>query len=95
MGTVIVKLFPLNTNALVTNISSIGDIANAGSYTYSNSNKAPNEWQIVLFKNANNIYMALKIIDVENDASNQSNLTGMVTFDYVILTDGSSSFANY
>ncbi|MEI7919082.1 MAG: hypothetical protein WCH65_02460 [bacterium] len=58
---------PLKGNALVAaNITAIKDIIDASQYTYSDDNKAPTEGQIVLFKNANNIYMALKIIDIAN-----------------------------
>ena len=80
--------------ALANDILNINDIVDATKFTYKTDYQAPNKGQIIIYKNMNNFYMALKIIDIQNNSNDKNNIKWTVVFDYVIQKDGTSSFAN-
>lgn len=77
--------------ALATGANDIHDIRDAARFDYSSRTRQPREGQILLLKNVHELYAALKIRDVKS--AGHTDAVDEVTFDYVILEDGSRNFA--
>src|ERR1700687_5335136 len=67
-------------------------VKDAARFDYSSRDRIPKEGQVAILRNAHGLYAALKIRDVKNafhgDAFNE------VTFEYLILDDGSRDFSD-
>ncbi len=77
--------------AIATGALRISDIRDAARFDYSSRHRKPQEGQILLVKNARGLYAALKIRDIKS--AGHSDSVDEVTFDYVILEDGSRNFS--
>ncbi len=78
--------------ALAADAAEISDIRDAARFDYTSRTRTPRERQVVLLRNSNSLYAALKIIDVK--AVGHGDAVDEVTFDYVILNDGTRDFSN-
>lgn len=78
------------TIALAKGITEIKQIKNGGDYDGSSFARSPNEGQIIILKNKNNIFAAIKVIDVKYDGRGDDRYE--LTFEYVINPDGTADF---
>jgi hypothetical protein len=76
--------------AYATSITDIKD-ASRPEDAFTSRAQTPKEGQIVILRNTQSLYAALKILDVK--ASGHGDNVDEVTFDYVILEDGSRDFS--
>jgi len=78
--------------AKVKDVQNIENIADATVYDFEPRSRTIDEGQIVVLKNVNGYFAALKVIDVkyEDRGDNQDELT----FEYAIQVDGSADFSN-
>ena len=76
--------------ALAKGASEISGVRDATAYDFSSRTRTPDVGQIVVWRNVNGLYAATKIVDVKYDGQNGDH--DELTFDYVILTDGSIDF---
>lgn len=77
--------------ALAKTPSEISLITDVSGYDYSSRVRAPKLGQIVIWRNVNGLYAATKIIDIKCD--DRSSHHDELTFEYVILPDGSGDFS--
>lgn len=77
--------------ALATGATRTEDIRDAARFDYSSRDRSPSEGEILLLRNVQGLYAALKIRDVK--AIGYGDTVDQVTFDYVILVDGSRDFS--
>lgn len=77
--------------ALAKGVTNIEDIVDAGIFDYTSRCRTIDEGGVLLLKNTNNIYAAIKIIDVKDDS--RSDNKDELTFEYIIQSDGSASFS--
>jgi len=82
----------ISTIALVKDESNIRLIANADNYDTSSRTRTPNINQIIILKNINGFYAAIKIIEIKDDTRGAIN--DEVKFEYLIQVNGSSNFTN-
>lgn len=82
----------VETIALAKGITNIKDVEDASIFDDSSHSRTPDEGQIIILKNKNNIYAALKIIDVKYDGREDDR--DELTFEYVIQSDGTANFKN-
>jgi hypothetical protein len=82
----------IDSIALAKGVSEIIEIKDASIFDYSSRCRSPNEGQVVIFKNTNGIYSAVKIIDIKDDSRHDDK--DEITFEYIIQPDGSSNFSN-
>ena len=78
------------TVALVTDRQQINEIGDAQIYDGSSRTRNPNVGQIVVLKNANGFFAAIKIIRIKDNT--RGSQFDELTFDYVIQTNGTPSF---
>lgn len=76
--------------ALARGATEIARIRDATAYDFSSRVRTPDVGQTIIWRNVNGLYAATKIIDVKCDGRNSDH--DELTFDYVILTDGSVNF---
>ena len=79
------------TVAVVKNTEEIRGIADARVYDGSSRIRRPKVGQIAVLKNRNGFFAAVKIIDIKDDTRGDD--VDELTFDYVIETKGTPSFA--
>lgn len=84
----------VETIALVTDIKNITDISDATIYDTSSGVRTADEREILIVKNINGCYAAIKVIDVKYRGRG-SDTKDELTFEYVILSDKSSDFTKY
>ncbi len=77
--------------ALAVGASEISEVRDAARFDYSSRSRSPREGQILLLRNVHGLYAALKIRDVKS--AGHSDSVDEITFDYVILDDGSRNFS--
>jgi len=78
--------------ALAKEIENINQIKGVETLDFSSRCRPVKEGQILILKNVNNIYAAIKVIDIKDESRNDSK--DELTFEYLILTDGSSDFSS-
>jgi|GEM_PF-791894 len=76
--------------ALVTNTTTLGDIVDASKYDDSSRARTVNENEILLLKNINGCYAAIKVLNVI--ARDSKSPKHEITFEYIIQEDKTSSF---
>lgn len=80
----------IDSLALAKGVSEMNDIKDASTYDYSSRTRTPRENQVVIFKNKNGIYAALKINEIEDDTRGAEN--DLLSFEYRINEIGETSF---
>lgn len=83
----------VETIALAKGIKEIGDVEDISLFDESSHARTPDEGQIIILKNKNDIYAAIKVVDIKYDGRDGDERDGL-TFEYVIQTDGTSNFKN-
>jgi hypothetical protein len=81
----------VQTIALAKGVINIEDIKDASIFDNSSHSRSPDEGQIIVLKNENNIYAAIKIIDVKYDGRGDDRYE--LTFEYIIQTNGTVDFS--
>ena len=81
----------VKTIALAKGVTNISDIEDASVFDDSSHSRSPDEGQIIILKNKNDIYAAIKIIDVKYDGRGEDDKYEL-TFEYVIQTNGTANF---
>ena len=82
----------VETIALAKGLQNISDIEDGARFDDSSHARAPDEGQIIILKNKNGIYAAVKILDVKYDGRGDER--DELTFEYVIQTNGTANFKN-
>ncbi len=77
--------------ALAKGIADIEMVVDASIFDYTSRCRTINEGGILLLKNTNNIFAAIKVIDIQDDS--RSDDKDELTFEYYIQSDGSVSFS--
>jgi hypothetical protein len=77
--------------ALAKGSSEIKDIVDATAYDFSSRHRTPEVGQIVIWRNVNGIYAATKILAIKDDTRGADH--DEVTFDFLILPDGTTDFS--
>lgn len=80
----------IKTVALAKGVVEINKIADASRYDDSSRYRKPMINQILIVKNINNYYAAVKILDLKDDSRESDN--DEITFEYVIQTDKTADF---
>ncbi|MDO8590730.1 MAG: hypothetical protein Q7R65_01990 [bacterium] len=80
----------VETIALAKGVADIGDLKDASIFDDSSHSRTPDEGQIIVLKNKNNIYAAIKVMDVKYDGRGDDK--DQLTFEYIIQSDGTPSF---
>ncbi|HCC04923.1 TPA: hypothetical protein DEP58_01290 [Patescibacteria group bacterium] len=83
----------IDSVALAKNISRFEDIKEGKSLDYSSRVRTVDVGEIVIFKNKNGFYVAIKVIDVKDDSRADHN--DEITFEYVIQPDKSANFSKF
>lgn len=81
----------INAIAIADGVKNIKEIKDAARFDYSSRVRQPQRGQILLLKNRDGYYAALKIISVKSAGHNDG--VDEVRFDYVILSDGGRDFS--
>lgn len=81
----------VDTIALAIDVKNITDISDASIYDTSSGVRTADEDEIIILKNINGCYAAIKILDVKYRGRG-SDTKDELTFEYVILSDKSSDF---
>ena len=81
----------IDSLALAKGVSEISEIKDATIFDYTSRCRSPLEGQIVIFKNTNGIYVAIKVLDIKDDSRTDDR--DEITFEYVIQSDGSLDFS--
>lgn len=82
----------VETIALAIDSKEITDISDATIFDTSSSVRTPNEGEIIILKNINGCYAAIKIIDVKYRGRG-SDKKDELSFEYVILSDKGTNFS--
>ena len=82
----------INGVAVVKQSRIINEVSHAESLDYSSRVRTPQTGQIVVFRNRNGFYAALKILEIRDDTRGADR--DLLRFQYAIQADGSDSFAN-
>jgi hypothetical protein len=77
--------------ALAKGASEIRNVIDATAYDFSSRYRTPEIGQIVIWRNVNGIYAATKILRIKDDTRSAHH--DEITFDFVILPDGSADFS--
>lgn len=77
--------------ALAKGVTNITDIVDVAAYNYSSRARSVREGQIVIFKNRNGAYAAVKVVDVGDDTRGAES--DSLTFEYQIAEIGMTNFA--
>lgn len=80
----------IHTVAIVKDKQEIGEIDDARTYDSSSRVRCPRVGQIVVIRNKNGFFAAIKVISIKDDT--RGSQFDEITFDYVIQTNGSPSF---
>lgn len=83
----------IDSVALAKNISRFEDIKKGNIFDYSSRVRTVDEGEIVIFKNKNGFYVAIKVIDIKDDSRADHN--DEITFEYVIQPDKSANFSKF
>ena len=78
--------------AIASNKYSIEDIKDASIYDMSSRTRTPQKWEIIILKNKNWNYCALKILDIKDRTRSDKN--DEVTFKYLINSEWYKDFRN-
>lgn len=81
----------IDSLALAKGVSEISEIKDITIFDYTSRCRSPHTGQIVIFKNTNGIYLAIKILDIKDDSRTDDR--DEVTFEYIIQSDGSIDFS--
>lgn len=79
------------TIALAKGISEIDQIQNGEAFDSTSHSRSPDEGQIIILKNKNNIFAAIKVIDVKYDGRGDDVYE--LTFEYFIQPNGTADFS--
>lgn len=82
----------IDSIALAKGFNEIIEIKDANMFDYSSRCRSPQKGQIIIFKNKNGIYSAIKVIDIKDDSRHDEK--DEIIFEYVIQPDGSPNFSN-
>jgi len=82
----------IHSLALAKGANKITEIDDASKLDYSSRVRTADENQIVIWKNANGLYAATKVLGVKDDTRGDDR--DELTFEYEILPDGSTNFSN-
>lgn len=77
--------------ALAKGASEIRDVIDTTVYDFSSRHRSPEIGQIVIWRNVNGIYAATKILGIKDDTRGADR--DELTFEFVILPDGSTDFS--
>lgn len=77
--------------ALAKGFNHINEITDASVFDNSSRSRTPDEGQIIILRNKNNIFAAIKIIDVKEERKDNFD---EITFEYVIQTNGTGDFSS-
>ena len=77
--------------ALVPRGATLADITDASALDFTSRMRTPEEGRFVVLQNTNGFYAALEIVDVKDDTRHDPS--DELTFQYWILTDGSTDFS--
>lgn len=80
----------INAIALAKGITNISEITDATIFDDSSRARDVNEGQILILRNVNGIYAAIKVLDIKEERKDQMD---EITFEYVIQTNGTANFA--
>jgi hypothetical protein len=69
----------------------ISDVTDATVYDFSSRDRSPDLGQIVVWRNVNGLYAATKIVAISDDKRGAAH--DQLTFEFVILPDGSTNFS--
>lgn len=78
--------------AIATGMAEIGEISDATLFDYTSRTRRPSIGQILVLKNTHGFYAAIKILAVSDNTRGADK--DEMSFEYVIQTDGSSSFTS-
>lgn len=81
----------IDSIALVKDCGEISEISNAERYDYTSRCRTVNEGQILLIKNKNGFFAAIKVLDIKDDSRDDE--IDELTFEYYIQTNGTKSFS--
>ena len=81
----------INGVAIDRKASEIHEVGNANALDYTSRVRTPNTGQIVVLRNENGLYAALKILSIKDDTRGDD--ADELQFIYAIQTDGSDSFS--
>lgn len=81
----------INKLAIAKRANEILQIVDATAYDFSSNSRSPSLGQIVVWLNTNGLYAATKIVALADD--NRGALSDELSFDFVILADGSTDFS--
>jgi len=74
--------------ALAKDVKEIEEVSDAGAYDFSSRVRTVRKSGVVIFRNKNNVYAALKIIDIKDDS--RRDKSDEITFEFEIIKSGSS-----
>jgi hypothetical protein len=80
----------IDSLALAKDIKDIHEMSDVSVFDYSSRCRTVQERGIVIFKNTNGIYAAIKVVDIKDDS--RSDDKDEITFEYSIQSDGSPNF---
>ncbi len=72
--------------ALAKDVGNISQIVDASSYDYSSRTRTPHLGQILIWRNANGIYAATKIIEIDDDS--RGDASDRLNFEFKIIVQG-------
>lgn len=81
----------IDSLALAKGVSEISEIEDVTIFDYTSRCRSPHEGQIVIFKNTNGIYAAVKVLDIKDDSRLDDR--DEIMFEYIIQSDGSVDFS--
>lgn len=77
--------------AVAKDAAEIADVVDGSAYDFSSRVRCPRIGQIVIWRNANGMYAATKIVDIKDDSRGAER--DALTFEFLILPDGSMDFS--
>lgn len=72
--------------ALAKDVDDISQVVDASSYDYSSRTRTPRLGQVVIWRNANGLYAATKIIEIDDDS--RGDATDRLSFEFKIIIEG-------
>lgn len=79
--------------ALAKGMTTIREVTDAAAFDFSSRARTPSTGQIVIWRNVNGIYAATRVVSVKDDTRGADR--DELTFEFAILTDGSSDFSRF
>ncbi len=83
----------INGIALARGYASIAQVANAESLDYTSPTRCPHLGEIVVLRNAEGFYAALRVLEIKDDSRGDER--DELRFRYAIQSNGSDSFAEF